>query len=128
MTEVFHVRDDTDRRVCICGSRDWFDPAPINAVLDAYDPAYTTIVHGGAPGADSLAGQLAILRGFAVDVFLADWDRLDKAAGHVRNQEMVDSGLHVVHAFPLPSSRGTWDMVRRSRNAGVLVTVWGEDG
>lgn len=49
-------------RVLVCGSRHWTDPAPIRAVLAAL-PADTVVVHGAAPGADTLAATLAKARG-----------------------------------------------------------------
>jgi hypothetical protein len=40
---------------------------------------------------------------------------------------MLDEGKpHCVLAFPLPSSRGTWDMVRRAKAAGLPVFMPGD--
>lgn len=44
-------------------------------------------------------------------------------AGHARNQDMVDDGAHLWIAFPTPSSRGTWDCVKRAKAAGIKVRV-----
>lgn len=44
-------------------------------------------------------------------------------AGPIRNQAMVDLGAHLVLAFPLPESRGTWQCVSAARSAGLVVEV-----
>ena len=123
-------------RVLVCGSRDWTDPEPIRAFLAGL-PADAVVVHGAAPGADRIAGQLAAERGLAVEPVPAEWQvhapgwcrcrkplpRYCKAAGSRRNQEMLDRGVDRAGAFPLPSSRGTWDMVNRLRAAKVPVYI-----
>lgn len=46
------------------------------------------IVHGGANGVDKSADKFADHWKLKKKVFLADWDKLGKGAGHVRNAEM----------------------------------------
>ena len=90
------------------------------------DPAKVTIVHGAARGADQLAAQAARELGMRVEGHRADWDTHGKAAGAIRNQQMLDSGAQRVIAFvdkPLDQSRGTAEMVARARNAGVATTI-----
>jgi len=58
---------------------------------------------------------------------MANWAGLGRKAGPIRNQEMLDQGRpNMVVAFP--GGRGTADMVRRARGAGVEVIEVGEDG
>jgi hypothetical protein len=86
-----------------------------------------TLVHGGARGADSQAGQIGREVGLEVEVFEAEWDRYGRSAGFKRNQAMLDSGVDLVWAFvdkPLEDSRGTAHMVRIAREAGVQVRVF----
>ena len=77
------------------------------------------VVHGGARGADTLAGLIAKRLGHSVKVYQADWATYHKAAGGVRNQQMLDSGVDWVIAFA--GGRGTADMVRRAQKRGVPV-------
>lgn len=58
-------------------------------------------------------------RDILIEEYPAEWDKHGKAAGFIRNQDMLDSGVDVVVAFP--GGRGTADMVRRARKAGVEV-------
>ena len=108
-------------RVLICGGRDWMDPEPIARYLDQL-PDDAVVIHGGARGADEIAGREARRLGFGVLVFPAQWDRYGKAAGRMRNQLMLDEGKpDLVICFPTPRSIGTWDMFNRAKRAGVTV-------
>jgi len=107
--------------VLICGSRGWRLHEPIYEVLKTLPPE-AVLVHGGARGADSVAGALAHQMGIEVEVYKADWARYGKRAGSVRNQQMLDEGKPgVVFAFYSgpEKSRGTLDMIGRAKKAGV---------
>ena len=70
------------------------------------------------PRADvASAGALRICRA-ACDVYMADWDGLGRKAGPIRNQRMLDDGKPDL-GIAFPGGRGTADMVRRAREAGV---------
>ena len=110
-------------RVLVCGSRHWTDPAPVRAALASL-PADTVIVHGAAPGADTLAATLATARGLVVEAHPADWARDGRRAGPLRNQAMLATGIDRVVAFRLSgASPGTDHMVRLAQAAGVPVDV-----
>lgn len=91
------------------------------------------LIEGGAPGADGLAAAWAanVLRYqqggvLAHEQYPADWERHGKAAGPIRNQQMLDTGIDLCLAFidkPLEESKGTKDMVTRCRDAGVFTIV-----
>jgi len=105
-------------RVIVCGGRDYANRTVIGGALGMLRDG-VTIVHGAAPGADSLAAEEAALRGLDVEAHPADWSTHGKAAGPIRNQRMLEAGAELVIAFP--GGRGTADMVRRSREAGIVV-------
>lgn len=80
----------------------------------------STIIHGGAKGADTLAGLWAERKGILVQVFPADWKAHGRGAGPIRNRQMIFEGLPAkVVAFP--GGLGTADMVAQARAAGVSV-------
>jgi hypothetical protein len=106
-------------RVLVCGSRYYSDREAVFSTLDRLD--VTVVITGGAAGADILAEHWAYERGVPLEHYAADWKRHGKAAGPIRNQEMLDQDQpDLVLAFP--GGRGTADMVRRARAAGVRVT------
>lgn len=112
-------------RVLICGSRDWIDREAIRSWLSKLqDWGYDTVVEGEAKGADSIARDEAKAMGFKVIPFVAQWGEYHKAAGVIRNQQMLDEGkpsLVLFFHYNLQQSKGTKDMVDRARRAGIQV-------
>jgi hypothetical protein len=83
-----------------------------------------TVVHGAAPGADRLAVEWVRQHRHldcTDEPHPAQWQRLGRAAGPVRNQDMVDAGAAVVLAFPLGRSVGTRDCMARAVKALIEV-------
>lgn len=67
-----------------------------------------------------MAGYWARKRGLTNRKFPANWDAHGRAAGAIRNKQMLLEGKpDLVIAFP--GGRGTADMVRRAQEAGVVV-------
>ena len=111
-------------RVLVCGDRHWTDARKVWARMSTL-PSDTTVVEGDCSGADRLGAACATRLGIPVEAYPADWQRYGRAAGPVRNQQMLDTGIDLVLAFHsnLAASKGTADMVRRARLAGVMVEV-----
>lgn len=109
-------------RVAIVGSRDWPDVEAVRRYVDSL-PKETIIVSGGAPGVDTIAADAAEARGLPVVVFRADWDRHGKAAGFLRNRQIVDYAHRVV-AFRHKMSRGTGHTIQLARAAGKPCRVF----
>ena len=112
-------------RILVCGDRDWTDKSIIYSILAGYaDYDDLVIIEGEARGADSIAGEWARDGGVDLMPFPAKWDEFGKAAGPIRNQQMLDEGKpELVVAFHnnLEESKGTKDMVERAVKAGVPV-------
>ena len=110
-------------RVLICGDRNWSDLEAIQDYVYSL-PDDAVVIHGGAHGADEIAGNWAAMRGLDVRKFPALWSQYGRAAGPIRNQQMLDEGkpdLVVYFHQELDESRGTKDMVRRARKAKITV-------
>lgn len=107
-------------RVLVCGGRDFRQRDLLNATFRPLFPKLSAIICGGAPGADTLAWDWAWENRVTCYRYMADWKTHGKAAGPIRNQQMIDEGKpDLVIAFP--GGRGTADMVRRAKAAGVEV-------
>jgi hypothetical protein len=108
-------------RVLVFGGRDWKKRKLTYAALDQLDKEYgfSVVIDGMAPGADELAFDWALSRGVKTERYAADWDKYGRAAGPIRNQQMIEALPDVAVAFP--GGTGTADMARRCRAAGVLV-------
>lgn len=110
-------------RVLITGSRTWEDPAPIIAELAKLQPS-DVIIHGGCPtGADAIAHEHATAVGHKVEVYRAEWTIHGRAAGPIRNRQMIASCPDLVIAFLSGTSRGTRDCVAAARAAWIPVIV-----
>lgn len=118
------------KAVIFTGSRDYSDWGKVTKTLHKY-PKGTIIIHGAAKGLDSIAGQIAEAYVCKTISMPAQWNELGKAAGPKRNQEMLNVLLALgncgyeiyVEAFPLELSIGTYDMIKRSKQAGVEVNI-----
>ena len=115
-------------RVLITGSRYFTDYGIVSAALRAEwvrgEPM--TVIHGCAQGADQLAHQIADENwhlGIHPEPHPAKWRRDGKAAGFIRNQEMISSGADVCLAFfkEGAGNRGTADCAGRAAKAGIPV-------
>ncbi len=114
-------------RVLVTGGRDFNDRELLCEALDRLHAAhpFTVLIHGDANGADRLSGEWATLRGIEVEAHPADWKKHGRAAGPIRNQKMLEEKPELVVAFP--GGRGTADMVRKAKQAGLeVVMVEGE--
>lgn len=108
--------------VLVSGGREYIAWDTVNSVLTEIhkETPIDKIVHGGARGADTLGGKWARENGVVEKVYKADWGTHGKAAGVIRNQEMLDSNtVELVIAFP--GGKGTSDMVSRAKKSGIEV-------
>ncbi len=115
-------------KVLVCGSRDWWPTELIDNALDyiAKDDDII-VIHGCSTGVDSQASRWAAANRVVEWRFPARWSVFGKAAGPVRNQQMLDYGqpdLVLALAKPtLATSRGTANMVSIARKAGIETRV-----
>src|SRR5579859_2995368 len=102
-------------KVLVCGGRDfenwWLLSAEMTRLLG--EQKIDAIIHGGAKGADTMAGEFANGAGIQEIVFKADWKKYGRRAGPMRNQQMIDEGKPDL-AVAFPGGRGTADMVTRA--------------
>jgi hypothetical protein len=114
------------RRILICGDRNWKDYAAIYNCLcelqlvDQDTPL--VVIEGEASGADSLAAQAAREQSMQVLAFPADWTAYGRAAGPIKNKQMLDEGKPTeVHAFhdSISTSKGTLNMLKQARKRGI---------
>ena len=113
-------------RILVTGARDWSDRKILEQTLDGLlDDSMTdvTLVHGGAKGADTMAAEWAAKHGIRTERYNPMWNMYGRAAGPIRNQQMVDLGADVCVAFMLIDSKGTLDCVRRAQKAGIRTIV-----
>jgi hypothetical protein len=109
-------------KVLVCGGRDYADRENLETQMDALCLAYpiTKIVHGGARGADTLAGEWAKKRKLKVFYYQANWELYGKSAGRIRNLLMLEKE-HPTLVVAFPGGPGTRHMIKSARKKGVEV-------
>lgn len=118
-------------KVLACGDRNWVAASvTLEALLDYGEG--DVLVHGDCRGADRLAAEAARGLGMTIKPYPADWDAHGRKAGPIRNRQMLKDNpdIDLVLAFhdDLNRSRGTADMVRAARKAGIPVRIINSEG
>ncbi|MCP9908060.1 hypothetical protein KBY72_12865 [Cyanobium sp. BA5m-21] len=85
------------------------------------------LLHGGARGADAAIGRAAQQLGWSALVMPAQWERHGRAAGPIRNRELIEQAVAraVTHSSPgsiasvlvvaFPGGAGTASLVQQAR-------------
>lgn len=86
------------------------------------------IIQGGATGVDSLAKRFADEAGTTVITMKADWNEHGKAAGPIRNSEMIQYAVEDGETAGLLAiwdgySRGTWDCIKKAQAKGLIIYI-----
>lgn len=118
------------KKILICGDRYWNNFKIIDKVL-ANLPVDCMIIHGDCRGADKISGYLANKRGMAVFPYKADWYKHGKAAGPIRNQEMLDffePKMVIAFHSNIVNSKGTKDMLNRAHKCGLPFYLYNDKG
>ena len=109
-------------KVIVCGGRDYANFEMLSLVMDelhAKTPI-SMVIQGGAKGADDLAFRWACrTKNVSITTHHAEWEKHGRAAGPIRNAHMLQDSPDLVIAFP--GGRGTANMVKQSKAAGVPV-------
>jgi hypothetical protein len=114
-------------RLLVFGSRNFDDKETLEFLLNEFSKKENieVVIEGEAPGADTMARQWAKSRRIPVLPFPADWKKHGKAAGPIRNKQMIDEGNpDCVYGFikgSLSRSRGSKNMVEQARRANLRV-------
>lgn len=120
--------------ILVTGDRNWSRSGSqvmiIREALRGYRKHNPVIVHGAARGVDSIAGDCALALGYTVHPHPANWSEYHRAAGPIRNTEMLQEKPDLVLAFhdDLLSSKGTRNMVNQAVKAGIPVILHDSHG
>ena len=117
-----------NNRIIVCGSRNFSNKTLMFSHLETITRSLENIeiISGGCRGADNLAEEYANIKGYELKVFPADWNKYGRAAGPIRNKQMLDYALEenaIVVAFWDCVSRGTVNMIRTAEKAHAKVHV-----
>lgn len=111
----------------VTGGRDYADERRVKQVLgwhqyQALPHGRFGILHGGATGADTLAHNWALRIGAPCVSMPADWGRLGRRAGPIRNGQLLGLfGLQPYLVIAFPGGKGTADMVGQATALNIPV-------
>ena len=107
-------------KAIIAGGRHYVGTVKAAAWLDALrvELSIDTVISGCATGADAFGEKWADRREIKIERFPADWYRLGKSAGPIRNEQMANAA-DICILFP--GGTGTADMKRRAIAHGLIV-------
>ena len=109
-------------RVIIAGGREIHN---YQLLLDAVQEAnldITTVVSGGAKGADALGERYAEEMNLALNVYPANWTKYRRAAGPIRNRKMAENADALIALWD-GKSHGTKNMIETATKLGLVVYV-----
>lgn len=111
-------------KTIIAGSRSFNDYDRFEDLMDGVSMFInvTSIISGLAHGADTMALKYAAEADLPVEKFEPNWEKYGKAAGPLRNSEMVERADALV-AFWDGESRGTKSVIDLALRAGLTVIV-----
>lgn len=113
-------------RILVCGDRNWNDYDLIAQKLNGIGAGPHIIIEGEARGADTMGARYAFTLNYTCLAYPADWTKYGRAAGHIRNTQMLVEGKpDLVLAFhdDIENSKGTKNMVNQAKKAGIPVEV-----
>lgn len=122
------------RAVVVTGSREWTRSTEVFDVLDGRLP--DLVIHGDCEtGADRIADGVAGQLDLQCLPMRAQWVKYGRSAGPIRNGHMVSVAVSLracgwqvtCEAFPLATSKGTWDCMSKMRAAGFEVNNHGDE-
>lgn len=121
-------------RILITGSSKWVSISDVFRLIETmahiYNPSEVTIVHGACPtGADFMAHQWCDIAKNIMPYTIieeahpASWKEFGKAAGPIRNREMVDLGADLCLAFIRNNSKGATMTAKFAEEAGIKLYI-----
>ncbi len=125
--------------IIVTGGRDLLDFDFISRALSLWHARrpVALLVHGAAPGADTLCARWAKEQGIDVQPHPADWKRHGRSeAGKIRNAEMLHAHRFAT-LLAFPGGSGTADCVRQALSRDMDVyrairigpsVVWRQEG
>lgn len=123
--------NEEDFRILICGGRHFYNYSYLEYILENIidkknlDFSDLEIISGHCEGADKLGEKFAEENSIRLKIFPADWKQYGRAAGPIRNKQMIDYISRypnkLVLAFVSPNSKGTKNTIELAKRNNIEV-------
>lgn len=107
-------------KIIVTGGRHYQNENKLTETLDELKPS--TIIQGGATGADLLARTYALKNNIQTKTYHADWTKHGRAAGPIRNREMLQENLDAT-VIAFEGGNGTRNCVKTAQLLGMRIIV-----
>lgn len=94
----------------------------VDSCLVELDLKEITILSGHCKGVDLMGEQYAKEKGLLLEVYPAEWKKYGKAAGPIRNKQMVEKA-DIVIAFVCERAKGTKNLIAQAKKLDKKVFV-----
>jgi hypothetical protein len=108
---------------------DWFDQESKSKIYDILDLLIKShphpigkVISGCCWGIDKLGEEWAEKNGIEVIKMPAEWKKLGKSAGPIRNSQMAEIADSLICLYDKKGSSGSEDMIRKMKNLKKIVT------
>lgn len=117
---MFRVAYNT-MNIAVVGSRNFNNYELLASVLNNFQIA--KIISGGARGADALAESYAYHKNIPLEIFKADWKTYGRAAGPIRNKQIVMAADYVVAFWDQhsPGTRSTLKFAKQQNKPYLII-------
>lgn len=109
--------------VAIVGGRDFDDYEQFKSCVNGEKIKFKSIISGGARGVDTLAERYAKEIGVPLKIYWPDWTKHGKAAGPIRNRQIIENSDCVV-AFWDEKSPGTRSSLKIAEELKKQLTIF----
>jgi hypothetical protein len=112
--------------ILVSGDRNWTNYQLLTSTLNQFKNQIQVLIAGGAKGADTLAKEWAVEHNIPFQEYPADWKQFGKAAGPIRNRQMLVEGqptLLVVFHNDLTNSKGTKNMIHQASKINLPTII-----
>jgi hypothetical protein len=113
----FIYKGEFKMRLLVSGDRNWEWENRHIILQEIKDLSPAIIIHGGARGVDYIAGKVGDFLNIETIVYPAEWDTYGKAAGPIRNLQMIKEGKpDFILGFhtDIENSKGTKHMINQA--------------
>jgi hypothetical protein len=117
LTKFVYKKTEKHMKTAVIGTRTFENYPQLCETLDNLSHKPTEIISGGAKGADALAERYAHDNNIPLIVILANWEQHGKAAGPIRNQQIIEACEQVI-AFWDGQSKGTGHTIKTAKAKG----------
>ena len=109
-------------KLLIAGSRTINDYHILDEAMKIINVKSSLIISGEAKGVDTLAKKYALNNKINYKGFPVKWSEYGKAAGHIRNSEMIEEADAVLVIWD-GKSRGTQDTIKKAKKKNIPLTI-----